>query len=348
MSASIARASGSRPASTAASRTPSAVSRPLIPLAARPNSTALSTSVCGAWSVAIASTVPSRSAARQAAASSGGPERRVHPQGTRVRRRDERLVRPRVAAGLPRPATRPGDPLVGQREVMGRDVAGDRQAGRLGAADEIQRRARRQVREVEPSARHIAEHVLEDREVTGDGRRFGRDRPAAQTEDRRDETVVRLGALGQARFLGVVDDRQPERARVGQRRPQDRRGPDRRPVVGEPDDAGIGQLAERRQPLPCPPDRHRAVRQQLDRRARRDGRGSHPCQHTRLVQARRRVGHRADRREPAMGGRGQPGRHRLGVLVAGLAQVGVEVDEAGRDDDPARRRSRRRPRRSAT
>ena len=34
-----------------------------------------------------------------------------------------------------------------------------------------------------------------------------------------------------------------------------------------------------------------------------------------------------------MGGRGLPGRHRLGVLVARFAQVRVEVDEAGRDDD---------------
>ena len=142
VSASIARASGRRPASTAASRTPSAVSRPLIPLAARPNSTALSTSVCGAWSVAIASAVPSserretgRGVLRVRAAAGSRAGRR------RVRRRDERLVRPRVAARLPRPAPRAGDPLVGQREVMRRDVAGDRQAGRLGAADEIQRRA---------------------------------------------------------------------------------------------------------------------------------------------------------------------------------------------------------------
>ena len=67
----MARISGRRPASTAASRTPRAVSSPLIPLAASPNSTALSTCVCGAWSVAMASAVPSRSAARQAAASPG-------------------------------------------------------------------------------------------------------------------------------------------------------------------------------------------------------------------------------------------------------------------------------------
>ena len=50
------------------------------------------------------------------------------------------------------------------------------------------------------------------------------------------------------------------------------------------------------------------------------------------------------RREPAVRGRGQPGRDGLGVLVARLAQVGVEVDEPGRDDDAVRRRCRR-PRR---
>ena len=70
--ASIARASGRTPASTAASTIPMAVSMPLIPLAAQPNSTCLSTSVCGAWSVAMASAVPSRSAASTAAASSAG------------------------------------------------------------------------------------------------------------------------------------------------------------------------------------------------------------------------------------------------------------------------------------
>ena len=43
----------------------------------------------------------------------------------------------------------------------------------------------------------------------------------------------------------------------------------------------------------------------------------------------------------AVRGRGEPGGHRLGVLVAGLTQVGVEVDEAGCDDaaGPSRRRS---------
>ena len=71
---------------------------PVIPFAASPNSTALSTSVCGAWSVAIASAVPSASAARQASASAGVAERRIDPERRRVGRRDDRVVAPRVAS----------------------------------------------------------------------------------------------------------------------------------------------------------------------------------------------------------------------------------------------------------
>ena len=48
VSAATAAASVSLPASTSASSTPNAVSMPLMPLDALPNSTSLSTTVCGA------------------------------------------------------------------------------------------------------------------------------------------------------------------------------------------------------------------------------------------------------------------------------------------------------------
>ena len=72
--------------------TPSAVSMPLIPFAASPNSTSLSTSVCGAWSVAIASAVPSSSASRHAAASAGDRSGGLTRSDGRVRRRDDRAA----------------------------------------------------------------------------------------------------------------------------------------------------------------------------------------------------------------------------------------------------------------
>ncbi len=320
---------------------------PLIPFAASPNSTALSTSVCGAWSVATASAVPSTSAARQAAASSGPRNGGLTRKDDAYGSGDDRLVRPRVAARVPRPAPGAGDPLVGQREVVRRHVAGDRQAGRLGSTDELQGPCGRDVGQVQTGARHVPKDVGQDGQVARDGHLLGRGRPAAQTEDGRDETVVRLGAVGQGRLLGMVDDRQSERARVGERRPQDRGGPHRRSVIREPDHARVGQLAERRQSLPCPPDRHRPVREQLDRRAGGDGGRPDLRQDAGLVEGRCRVRHRADGREPAMGRRGQPARHRLRVLVAGLAQVGVQVDEPGRDDDPVGVDPLRRRRRTA-
>ena len=46
------------------------------------------------------------------------------------------------------------------------------------------------------------------------------------------------------------------------------------------------------------------------------------------------VRHRHDRRVPAERGRPRAGLDRLGLLVARLAQMGVEVDEAGAHDAP--------------
>nr|BFE69657.1 hypothetical protein GCM10020092_029580 [Actinoplanes digitatis] len=47
----------------------------------------------------------------------------------------------------------------------------------------------------------------------------------------------------------------------------------------------------------------------------------------------RRVGHREDRRVAAERGGARAGLDGLGVLAAGLAQVGVQVDEAGERDE---------------
>ncbi len=307
---------------------------PLMPFAAWPYSTALSTSVCGAWSVAIASAVPSRRAARQAAASSGA--------------RSGGLTRVAVAYGpatsapsahgsparLPGPAPRAGDPFVRQGKVMRRHVAGDGQAGRLRATDQVKRLSRGEMRQVQPCPRLVANDIRKDGQIAPDCRRLGSGRPAAQPQHGRHEPVVRLGALGLRRILWVIDDRQPQGPGVRQRRPQDRGGPDRRPVVREADDPRVRQLPEGRETFPSPSGRDRPDRQQLDRRPGGHGGGSNRRQHARLIQRRRRVRHRADRREPAVRRRRQPARDGLGILVAGLAQVRVQVREPGRDDDP--------------
>ncbi len=134
----------------------------------------------------------------------------------------------------------------------------------------------------------------------------------------------------------MVDDRQAERARVGERGPQDRRRQDRRTIVGEADDAGVRQLADARQAIALAARRDRSIGEQLDRRSGR-GRGRpHLCQDARFVERRGRVGHRADRREAPVRRRGEAGCHGLRVLVAGLTKVDMEVDEARRHDDAVR------------
>ena len=59
----------SSPLCTSPSPSERAVSRPTMPLAASANTTSFSESPCGAWSVAMASSVPSASAARTASRS---------------------------------------------------------------------------------------------------------------------------------------------------------------------------------------------------------------------------------------------------------------------------------------
>ena len=146
----------------------------------------------------------------------GGPQRRVDPAGRRIRRGRRAPRRPTGRARavavdrLPRPAPRPGDPLVGQAEVVRRHVAGHRQPGGLRPADRVERAGGREVGQVEPGAR-----------ARRAGRRPGPRSPARPRQPppatgqpcspstRRDVALVRLGAGGQGRVLGVLDERQP-------------------------------------------------------------------------------------------------------------------------------------------
>ena len=228
---------------------PSAVSMPLIPFAASPNSTALSTSVCG----------------RVVGGDRVGRAVERAPPGRRPRRpatRSGGLTRSDVAYGAAtiapcrRPTGRrsPPTPSAARRRATRRSARGGAASRRRSPAGRraFARRTRSSAPAVDTWVRcsrapgHVADDVGEDREVARDGGLLGRGRPAAQPEDRRDEAVVRLGAVGQGRVLGMVDDRQPERARVGERVPQDRRrsGPARRRREN-PTTPGVGQLAER-------------------------------------------------------------------------------------------------------
>jgi hypothetical protein len=211
-------------------------------------------------------------------------------------------------------------------------VAGHWQTGGLGPPDEIERARGGEMRQVEPRARDIADDVGEERQVAGDRGLFRGGRPAAQPQHGRDVAIVRLGADGERRVLRVLHDRQPERTRVRERVAHHRCGGDRRAVVAEPDDPGVRQLAQCRERLAGSTRRDRAPGERAHRRPGLRRGGCHLRQHGRIVEGRRRVRHRADRREPAVSGRRQAAGHGLRVLVARLAEVRMEVDEARGND----------------
>ena len=159
---------------------PSAVSMPLIPFAASPNSTSLSTSVCGAWSVAMASAVPSSERREAGGRVVGRPERRVDAQRRRVRRRDERAVAPtgrRCASHAQRRAPAIHSSVSARwcgvtSQVTGRPAA-------FAAPDEVERAGGRDVRQVQPRAR--ARRGRRRRGSRGRGRRPPpRPRPASR------------------------------------------------------------------------------------------------------------------------------------------------------------------------
>ena len=126
------RTSVSTPGSTSSvSVSASAVSRPSIPGGASSNGRSFASVGCGAWSVAMASMVPSARPRLDRLDVGVGPQRRVHLED-RVEGR---------ARG------------VGEREVVRRGLRGDGQPARLGGAHELDRPGRRQVEEVHPGAR---------------------------------------------------------------------------------------------------------------------------------------------------------------------------------------------------
>ena len=214
---------------------------------------------------------------------------------------------------------------------------------RLRPSDEVQGAGCRQVREVEPRARHVPNDVREQREVARDRGLLGRRRPAAQPEDRRDVALVRLGARRQRRLLGVLDDRQPERSRIRERVPHQRRRGDRCTVVAEPDDPCIGQLAEGGEASRRHARRDRAPGERSDRRSGR-GRGrADPREDRRVVERRRRVRHRADRREPAVR-RPPPARTRSSRRPRCPARAGGRGGRRTRAPRPPRGRRSRPPR----
>ena len=237
----------------------------------------------------------------------GGAQRRVD------------LVQRRVGARL----------LIGEHEVVRRDLGGDVDSPGLGPADDVDAARGGQVAHVQARA-----DVLGQEHVAGDDRLLGDGGPAPQAELGGQGALVHLGALGEAGVLGVLGDDAVEGLDVLQGSAHEDGVGHALAVVGEDAHAGLG-------------GRHGAhLGQVLALKALGDGAHGVDVDPAGLAAEAQDllddagvvlhgvgVGHGEHGRVPADGGGAGSGEDGLGVLAAGLAQVGVDVDQARQSDE---------------
>ena len=213
---------------------------------------------------------------------------------------------------------------------MGGDLRGHPRAARLGLPHEPDGAGGREVGDMDVGARELAEQ-----DIARHHRVLGRRGDASEAELGRHRPLVHAAAVAQVRVLGVADHGAAERQRILHRAAVElgvHHGP---PVVGERDAARLGQLGELGQLLPAEPPGHGTDWIDADR-ARGTRLGQDVVRDRAGVVGRLRVRHAADGGEAAGGGGAGAGLDRLLVLVAGLAQVHVHVDEPWADDLAAR------------
>ena len=215
--------------------------------------------------------------------------------------------------------------------MVGGGLAGDRKPVRLRRPHHLDRSGGRQVLEVDPRAGEAREgEVAHDHELLGLRRLTG------DPEARRPLALVHVAAGREHRVLAVLgqDDGLAQAAGVLHGPAHETSVRDARPVIGEEAHPELGHLAERRELLARPSHRDGAGRVDVARR------GAPELQHLAhdagMIDRRDGVGHGEDARVAAEGGRPGAGLDGLGLLLARLAEVAVEVDQAGAHDAPGR------------
>jgi hypothetical protein len=209
---------------------------------------------------------------------------------------------------------------------MRRDLRGDVHASGLGFAHEPDGARRGQMRDV-----HVRARELGEQDIAAHHDVLRRRRNAGDAELGGDDALVHGAAAREVVVLGVADDGASEGQRVLHGAPEEGGVHDALAVVGEGHAAGLCQLRELGERLApqAPRDGADGVHAHD---ALAGGLGEDVVGDGAVVVDRVRVGHARDGREAARGRRARAGGHRLLVLVAGLAQVHVDVDEAGTHD----------------
>ena len=208
---------------------------------------------------------------------------------------------------------------------MRRRLGRDRQALLLGPPDQVDRTGGGEVEEVDRRAGQAHQ-----RDVAGDHDLLGGGRHARDAQPARPAPLVHGAPGGQAGVLAVLGQGDPQALGVVEGPAHERPVLHARAVVGEEGHAEGGQLAERGQRGAGAPDGDGARHRDLGRAARAEGEDLR--RHPGGVDRRLGVGHGDDGRVAAEGGRPGARLDRLGLLAPGLAQVGVQVDQARADE----------------
>ena len=212
--------------------------------------------------------------------------------------------------------------------MVRRRLCGDADAGLTCAADRFDGASGRDVGDVEMRAR-----PLREAEIAGDHDLFGDRRISGQAEARRDGAFVDDAVAAQTAILGVHDHRRIDQRRILEHPPHHPCVHDRRAVVAEGDRSGVAQRDHLRHHLAREPARRR--RDRPDPRERFLLRAIEDVHRDRRVVVDRiRVRHAGNLGEAARDGGGTPAAEILLVLLAGRAQMGVQIDEP-RDDPGA-------------
>jgi hypothetical protein len=165
---------------------------------------------------------------------------------------------------------------------------------------------------------------------------LGDRRPGRQPEPTGDLALVAAGRpVGEPGVLGVLGDGAAERLDVVQGPTHEAGVVDALAVVGEDPHPGprAGHQPELGELGASQPLGHGADRLHVDQ-PDRPTEVEHPLGRLGRVGHRGGVGHREDRGETTRGRSGRAARDGLGVLATGLAQVGMEVDQARQQDEP--------------
>ena len=214
--------------------------------------------------------------------------------------------------------------------MVRRDLCSHAYAALLGPADLLGAAGGADVRDMDMSASQLGE-----RDIARDDRLLGGRGVAGEAQPRRHPTLVDAEPADDGVVLAVVHDGQAELARVQQRHLHQAPRGDGTAVVGESDYPGPGHFLHvgELEPFAAAGDGAKGEDADRPRRARlaRD-----EVDDGRVVDGRAGVGHTAEGREPAPRACGCPRGDGLFVLEPGLAQVRVQIDETGRDYQPAR------------